>query len=121
MKAHSEGSGESGGGDRTRTFLMTLDFESMVEAPACWKLVGGGGVDAVSIASRAGKRAAAEDAWLGKVAVSTVMAALLRNGLDEAIAISLRSGSRDFVGVSLICLQWFKLIVWRHGKMGKSI
>jgi hypothetical protein len=59
----------------------------MVEAPACWKLVGGGEVAAVSIASRAGKRAAAEDAWLGKVAVSTVMAALLRNGLDEAIVI----------------------------------
>jgi hypothetical protein len=67
---------------------------------ACWKLVGGGGVDAVSNESRAGKRAAAEDVESGKVAVSTAMAALLRNGLDDAMVNSLRGAS----GILLACL-----------------
>jgi hypothetical protein len=88
--AHSGGSRESGGGERTRTFLVTLELWSIAEASACWKLVGGGGVDAVSNESRAGKRAAADDVVFDKVAVSTVKAALLRNGLDDAMVNSLR-------------------------------
>lgn len=91
----------------------------MVEEPTCWKLVGGGGVGAVSIWSRAGKRAAAEDVELRKEAESTVMAALLRNGLDDAIAtrFSARSSQVIFLGVSRLVLLWFELIVCVTGEM----
>lgn len=83
-KAHSGESGESGGGERTRTFLEGLDCDSDVEMSTCWKLVGGGRLDEVSIEWRGGKRVEVDEAMPCSVAVSAATTDL-RNGLDEAM------------------------------------
>jgi hypothetical protein len=99
--------------------VEVLDCESDVEMSTCWKLVGGGRLDEVSIEWRGGKRVEVDEAMPCNVAVSAATTDL-RNGLDEAM---MSTGAvprvlRLSFFVFLCAIQAYHL---RRGKVGEEL
>lgn len=101
--------------------MEVLVCESDVEMSTCWKLVGGGRLDEVSIEWRGGKRVEFGEAMSCNVAVSAATTDL-RNGLDEAMMTTgtaprvLRSSF--FFFVFLCAIQAYHLI---GGEAGEEV